>query len=350
VRVFVSHGVQKVRLTGGEPLLRRDLERLVERLARIETADGQPLELTLTTNASLLPKKARALRDAGLARLTVSLDALDDAVFRAMNDVDFRWPTCWPHRRGARGRLRPDQGQHGGQAWRQRPRGRGDGAPLPRQRRIVRFIEFMDTGSVNGWRMDDVVPSREVLARIDEAHPIEPLEANYGGEVAQRWRYRDGAGELGVISSVTQAFCRDCTRARLSTEGRLYTCLFAQAGHDLRALLRGGPRRSRDRRCPSPTCGGAARIAIRDPDCAAPRPADRDVQSRMGTHRRSAAAPRVARRRRTRGPDPSSGSRARRVRPSVSPRSTNARARTVRRRDRRARPRRAPRRSPASMR
>lgn len=241
VRVFVAHGVQKLRLTGGEPLLRRDLERLIERLARLRTPQGDALEITLTTNGSLLTRKAKALRDAGLSRLTVSLDALDDAVFRSMNDVDFPVADVLAGIEAAHaagfGPIKVNMVVK---------RGTNDDEIVPMARHfrgsgdILRFIEFMDTGSVNGWRMDDVLPSRDVLSRIDQQFPVEPLDANYAGEVAERWRYLDGAGEIGVISSVTQAFCHGCTRARLSTEGRLYTCLFAQSGHDLRALLRGG--------------------------------------------------------------------------------------------------------------
>lgn len=239
VRIFVAHGVEKVRLTGGEPLLRRNIERLIEMLADIRTHDGSPLDLTLTTNGSLLRRKARALRDAGLRRVTVSLDGIDDAVFRAMNDVDFPVADVLDG---------IDAASEAGLA----PvkinmvvkRGVNDGELVPMARRfrgtghIVRFIEFMDVGASNGWRMDDVVPSAEVVQRIAEHFPLTPVDPNYVGEVAERWRYADGAGEIGVISSVTAPFCGGCTRARLSTEGRLYTCLFAQSGHDLRALLR----------------------------------------------------------------------------------------------------------------
>jgi cyclic pyranopterin phosphate synthase len=235
-RIFKEHGVEKVRLTGGEPLLRKGLERLIEMLAGLGG-----LDLTLTTNGSLLERKARSLRDAGLKRISVSLDSLDDEVFRAMNDVDF------PVARVLEG---VDAAAAAGLA----PikinmvvkRGVNDHTIVPMARRfrgtghIVRFIEFMDVGATNGWRMDDVVPSAEVVRRIGAELPLEPIDPNYYGEVAERWRYRDGAGEIGVISSVTQAFCRTCTRARLSTDGMLYTCLFATAGYDLRALLRGG--------------------------------------------------------------------------------------------------------------
>jgi len=241
VRAFIAHGVEKVRLTGGEPLLRRNVERLVERLASLRTAAGEPLDLTLTTNASLLARKASALRDAGLRRVTVSLDALDDAVFRQMNDVDFPVADVL-------------EGIQAADAVGLRPlkinmvvrKGVNDHEIVPMARRfrntghIVRFIEFMDVGASNGWSMTDVLPSAEVVRRIHDAFPVEQADPNYHGEVAERWRYADGAGEIGVISSVTQPFCGECTRARLSTEGRVYTCLFADSGHDLRALLRGG--------------------------------------------------------------------------------------------------------------
>ena len=234
-RAFVAHGVEKIRITGGEPLVRRDLERLIERLAGI---DG--LDLTLTTNGSLLPQKAQTLRDAGLRRVTVSLDALDDETFRAMNDVDF------PVERVLAG---IDAAASAGLPVKVNmvvKRGANEDQVLPMAREfrerghILRFIEFMDVGHTNGWRMDDVVPAAEIVATIDAELPLEPVEPNYRGEVARRWRYKDGAGEIGVIASVTQPFCGDCTRARLSAEGRLYTCLFAVRGHDLRALVRGG--------------------------------------------------------------------------------------------------------------
>jgi cyclic pyranopterin phosphate synthase len=234
-RLFKDLGVEKLRLTGGEPLLRRNLERLIEMLARLD------LDLTLTTNGTLLARKARSLRDAGLKRVTVSLDSLDDATFRAMNDVDF--PVA-----------KVLEGIDAAAAAGLTPvkvnmvvkRGVNDASIVPMARHfkgtghILRFIEFMDVGASNGWRMDDVVPSADVVRRIDAAFPLEPIDPNYVGEVAERWRYRDGSGEVGVISSVTQAFCSDCTRARLSTEGMLYTCLFATSGYDFRALLRGG--------------------------------------------------------------------------------------------------------------
>ena len=241
VRGFVAHGVEKVRLTGGEPLLRRNIEGLVERLARLDTVEGTPLELTLTTNGSLLARKAPALRDAGLRRVTVSLDALDDRVFRAMNDADFPVADVLRGIEAADAAgLRPlkinmvvRKGVNDHEILPMAARFRGTG-------HILRFIEFMDVGASNGWQMQDVLPSAEVVRRIGETFPLEPVDPNYEGEVAERWRYRDGSGEIGVISSVTQPFCGDCTRARLSTEGRIYTCLFAHSGHDLRALLRGG--------------------------------------------------------------------------------------------------------------
>jgi len=240
-RLFVAHGVHKLRLTGGEPLLRKNLEALIAMLGELRTPEGDALDITLTTNASLLARKAQALKDAGLQRVTVSLDALDDTVFRRMNDVDF------PVAEVLRG---IDEAQRVGLG----PikvnmvvkRGVNDHeiVPLARHFRgsgiILRFIEFMDVGSSNGWRMDDVLPSAQGLERLNAVYPLQPLEPNTIGETAERWRYADGAGEIGLISSVTQAFCRDCNRARLSTEGQLYLCLFASHGHDLRALLRGG--------------------------------------------------------------------------------------------------------------
>jgi cyclic pyranopterin phosphate synthase len=235
-RIFVAHGVEKIRLTGGEPLLRKNIEVLVEMLAAIPGID-----LTLTTNGSLLAKKARALKQAGLQRVTVSLDSLDDKTFCAMNDVDF--PVS-----------RVLEGIDAAAAEGLTPvkinmvvkRGLNDSSILPMARRfhgsghIVRFIEFMDVGHTNGWKMDEVVPSSEVVRIIGAEMPLEPADPNYTGEVAERWRYVDGGGEIGVISSVTQAFCSTCTRARLSPEGKLYTCLFATHGDDFRALLRSG--------------------------------------------------------------------------------------------------------------
>jgi cyclic pyranopterin phosphate synthase len=234
-RVFVAHGVEKVRITGGEPLVRRDLERLIAQLAEIPG-----LDLTLTTNGSLLPQKARALADAGLKRITVSLDSLDDATFRSLNDVDF------PVDRVIDG---IDAAAAAGLPVKvnmvvKRAVNDADVVPMARFFRerghTLRFIEYMDVGATNGWRLDDVVPAAEIVARIGAELPLEPVDAAYRGEVARRYRYADGSGEIGVIASVTQPFCGDCTRARVSAEGRLYTCLFATRGHDLRALIRGG--------------------------------------------------------------------------------------------------------------
>jgi cyclic pyranopterin phosphate synthase len=235
-RIFVDHGVAKIRLTGGEPLLRRNVERLVEMLASIGD-----LDLTLTTNGALLAKKARSLRDAGLKRVTVSLDSLDDVTFRAMNDVDF------PVARVLEGiEVAAAAGLAPVKINMVVKRDANEASIVPMARHfrgtghIVRFIEYMDVGATNGWRMDDVVPAADIVRMINTELPLESADPNYGGEVAERWRYRDGGGEIGVIASVTQAFCRDCTRARLSTDGKLYTCLFANAGYDLRGLLRGG--------------------------------------------------------------------------------------------------------------
>ncbi len=234
-RIFVDQGVEKIRITGGEPLLRKHIENLIEQLAKL------PVELTLTTNASLLGKKARALRDAGLDRVTVSLDGLDDAVFKRMNDVDYPVSDVLDGIAAAAAvGLAPIKVNCVVK------RGSNDDQILPLARHfrnsghILRFIEFMDVGASNGWCMDEVLPSADVIAKINAEFPLEAIDANYHGEVAGRWRYLDGGGEIGVISSVTQAFCSSCTRIRLSTEGQLYTCLFAQGGHDLRALLRDG--------------------------------------------------------------------------------------------------------------
>lgn len=245
-RIFVAHGVRKIRLTGGEPLLRKDLEQLVEQLAALRTPDGQPLDLTLTTNGSLLARKARALKDAGLQRVTVSLDALDDAIFRRMNDVDFPVRAVLDGLEAAQavglGPIKVNMVVK---------RGCNDQQILPLARHFrgsgvtLRFIEYMDVGATNGWRMDEVLPSAQVVERIRHELPLVQLSPNAVGETAERWGYAgtDGRhdpslGEIGVISSVTQAFCGDCNRARLSMDGRLYLCLFASQGYDLRALLR----------------------------------------------------------------------------------------------------------------
>jgi cyclic pyranopterin phosphate synthase len=236
-RIFASHGVEKVRLTGGEPLLRRGLPQLIEMLSDLAGLR----DLTLTTNGSLLNGNALELRQAGLRRITVSLDSLDDNVFRAMNDVDFPVDVVLEGieaaklaglapikvnmvvKRGVNDHTVVDFARHF----------RGTG-------HIVRFIEYMDVGTTNGWRMQDVVPAAEIVEMIDREMPLVSATANYRGEVAERWRYRDGSGEIGVIASVTQPFCRDCTRARLSAEGELYTCLFANRGLDLRGPMRQG--------------------------------------------------------------------------------------------------------------
>lgn len=233
-RIFVSLGVTKIRLTGGEPLIRRDIEKLVALLA-----DLGDIDLSLTTNGTALPSKARALRNAGLRRLTVSLDSLDDATFKAMNAVGV------PVASVLQGIAAAEVAGFGPMKINMVvKRGVNEDSIVPLARRfrgtghIARFIEYMDVGDSNGWRADEVVSAREIVARIDAEMPLEPAEANYRGEVARRYRYRDGSGEIGVIASITQPFCRDCTRARISADGKLFTCLFATSGHDLRALLR----------------------------------------------------------------------------------------------------------------
>lgn len=240
-RLAMDHGVRKIRLTGGEPLLRRGIEDLIGMLAALRTPEGEPPDLAMTTNGSVLAQKAEALKAAGLDRVTVSLDSMDDAVFQAMNDVAY--PV-------AKVLHAIDAAQSAGLG----PvkvnmvvkRGLNDHSIVEMARHfrgtgfILRFIEYMDVGSSNGWEMGQVVPSTEVMARINAVFPVEPVEANYPGETAQRWRYVDGAGEIGAISSVTRAFCGGCTRARLSADGKLFTCLFATKGTDLRELLRGG--------------------------------------------------------------------------------------------------------------
>ena len=247
-RLFVAHGVRKLRLTGGEPLLRKNIEALIAQLAELRTPDGQPLDLTLTTNASLLARKARALKDAGLNRVTVSLDGLDDAVFRRMNDVDFPVTDVLAGIEAAQA-----VGLSHIKVNMVVKRGTNDDQILPMARYFrgtgitLRFIEYMDVGATNGWRMDEVLPSDEVIARLRAELPLIPLAPSAPGETAVRWGYADASGqydpqlgEVGVISSVTHAFCGDCNRARLSTEGQLYLCLFASQGWDLRSLLRSG--------------------------------------------------------------------------------------------------------------
>ncbi|MBB4842005.1 cyclic pyranopterin phosphate synthase [Paucibacter oligotrophus] len=238
-RVFAAQGVQKLRLTGGEPLLRRHIERLVAMLAQIRTPEGRPLDLTLTTNGSLLTKKAQALKDAGLQRITVSLDGLDDAQFQRMNDVGFPVAEVLDGIAAAQavglGPIKVNMVVK---------RGTNEDQILPMARHFhgsgitLRFIEYMDVGASNGWQMAEVLPSRDVLALLQSEFRLQPLQASAPGETAQRWAYADGGGEIGLISSVSQAFCGDCNRARLSTEGRLFMCLFAHQGADLRGLLR----------------------------------------------------------------------------------------------------------------
>jgi GTP 3',8-cyclase len=235
-RIFVDHGVEKIRLTGGEPLVRKDFPQLISMLSAIPN-----LDLTLTTNGSLLAKHAQALKDAGLKRVTVSLDSLDNEIFKAMNDVDFPVEKVI-------------EGMDAAAAVGLTPikvnmvvkRGLNESSILPMARffrekgYILRFIEYMDVGHTNGWRMDDVVSAKEIVKLINAEMPLEPVDPNYRGEVAERWKYKDGSGEIGVIASVTQAFCSTCNRARISAEGSLYTCLFAVKGHDFRDLLRNG--------------------------------------------------------------------------------------------------------------
>ncbi|MCM0609658.1 MAG: GTP 3',8-cyclase MoaA [Ideonella sp. WA131b] len=242
--LFVAHGVVKLRLTGGEPLLRKGLEALVAQLSALRTPAGEPLDITLTTNGSLLARKAAVLREAGLRRVTVSLDALDDGIFRRMNDVDFPVADVL---HGIDAALAAGLAPVKINMVVKRGTNDHEIVPLARHVRerygpavILRFIEYMDVGATNGWRQGEVLPSAEVRARLQAAFPLEMLPMAAPGETAERWRYADGGGEIGFISSVTQAFCGDCNRARLSTEGKLFLCLFATQGHDLRGLLRGG--------------------------------------------------------------------------------------------------------------
>ena len=246
--LFLAHGVRKIRLTGGEPLLRKNIEELIAQLAQLRTVDGKAPDLTLTTNGSLLARKARSLKEAGLNRVTVSLDGLDDAVFRRMNDVDFPVADV----------LAGIEAAHAAGLSHIKvnmvvKRGTNDHEILPMARHFrgtgttLRFIEYMDVGATNGWRMDEVLPSAEVIERLRAELPLVPLDPAAPGETAERWGHANAQGhhdpalgEVGVISSVTKAFCGDCNRARLSTEGQLYLCLFATQGHDLRSLLRSG--------------------------------------------------------------------------------------------------------------
>ena len=240
-RLFVARGVEKIRLTGGEPLLRKDVERLIEQLSRLKTPEGRPVDLTLTTNGSMLAKKARTLFDAGLKRITVSLDALDDSIFRQMNDVDFSVREVL---HGIDTALAIGFAPVKVNTVIKKGVNEHQVLPLARHFRnspvIVRFIEYMDVGSSNDWEEREIIPSEELIRQIDADMPIEPIDRHYAGETAERWRYRDGSGEIGFIASVTRAFCRDCTRIRLSTEGKLYKCLFATDGYDVRFMLRDG--------------------------------------------------------------------------------------------------------------
>ncbi|GAB3634315.1 GTP 3',8-cyclase MoaA [Microbacterium shaanxiense] len=240
-RVAAAHGVRKLRLTGGEPLLRRGIEELISRLAALRTPEGEKLEIALTTNGSALTVKAQALKDAGLGRLTVSIDSLDDDLFQQMNDVRFPVSRVLDgldaaHAAGL-GPIKLNmvvkRGLNDGEI--EAMASHFKGTPY-----TLRFIEYMDVGTSNGWSLDEVVPSAEIVERISALHPLEPVGPTVTGETAQRWRYTDGSGEIGVISSVTNTFCGTCNRARISTEGKLFTCLFATEGHDLRALLREG--------------------------------------------------------------------------------------------------------------
>jgi len=240
-KIAVAHGVEKIRLTGGEPLLRTGLENLVSMLAMLKTPAGDDIDIALTTNGSALGVKAQSLKDAGLKRVTVSLDSLNDATFKEMNDVNFPVAKVLhgidlAHQAGLdpikiNMVIKRGQNDHDIVAMARYFKG----TPY-----ILRFIEFMDVGSSNGWKMGEVVPSAEVVSRINAELPLEEVAPNYNGETSARWRYRDGGGEIGVISSVTQAFCHTCTRVRISTDGKLFTCLFATDGHDLRALIRNG--------------------------------------------------------------------------------------------------------------
>ena len=238
-RAFAALGVEKLRITGGEPLVRRDLPDLIAMLAALRTPDGRPLDLTMTTNGSALRALARPLADAGLGRVTVSLDSLDDAVFGAMNGIDFPVARVLDGIDAAlEAGLRPLKVNMVVR------RGINEDSVVPMARWAretgvtLRFIEYMDVGTANGWRLDEVVPAEDLIAAVTAVWPAAPAEAGYRGEVAGRWRYSDGSGEFGIISSVTRPFCRDCTRARLSAEGMLYTCLFAASGVDVRAVLR----------------------------------------------------------------------------------------------------------------
>jgi cyclic pyranopterin phosphate synthase len=281
--VFVGLGVEKLRLTGGEPLVRRDLPLLVQMLAAIRRPDGAPLDLTLTTNGSALRQLAPALAQAGLQRVTVSLDSLDDAVFSAMNGVDFPVAKVLDGIAAANAAgLAPIKINMVVR------RGINEASVVPMARwardegLVLRFIEYMDVGHTNGWRMDDVVPADELVATVDAAMPLEEVPPRYRGEVATRYRYRDGGGEIGLIASVTRPFCGDCTRARISADGHFYTCLFTAAGHDLRAILR----------APAFEGDDARDAALRDAVAAVWRVRD-DRYSELRTEATSSRLPRI---------------------------------------------------------
>ncbi len=253
-RLFVNHGVKKLRLTGGEPLLRKNLEVLISQLSQLKTPDGQALDITLTTNGSLLSKKAQSLKDAGLQRVTVSLDAMDDRVFKSMNDVDYPVEDVLSGIQSAQsvGLGRDAQGNFSGLKVNMVvKRGTNDQEIIPMIKYFygkgmsLRFIEYMDVGSTNGWQMKEVLPSKELIERVSQVFAIEPLQSATLGETAKRYGFKNkngqidpSLGEIGVISSVTEAFCGDCNRARLSTEGKLFLCLFANQGYDFKSLLR----------------------------------------------------------------------------------------------------------------
>jgi len=243
-RLFVAQGVKKIRLTGGEPLLRRNLEQLVEMLAKIQTPSGELIEVTMTTNGVLLARQARSLKDAGLARISISLDGLSDETFKRMSDSDVPVGTVLEgieaaQKAGFTSTKVNMVVQRGVNDHEILPMAEYFMANFPGDRDIVlRFIEYMDVGSTNGWRMDEVVTAQEIIELVSRRHALERIEPNYAGEVAERWRYADGKGEIGVIASITRPFCQGCTRARLATDGKFYTCLFANSGLDLRDPLR----------------------------------------------------------------------------------------------------------------
>ncbi len=240
-KVFLANGVRKIRITGGEPLLRKGIETLVEKLSKLKTLEGKPVDIAMTTNGSALSKKAKALAKAGLNRITVSLDSIDPDTFMQLNDVGFPLQKVLEGIREAR-----NAGIREVKINVVVKRGINDQGLLDIVRHfkgtgvIVRFIEYMDVGTANGWRMNDVVPSSEIVDTINSEFPIEPVEPNYKGEVAERWQFKDGTGEIGFISSVSQPFCKDCSRMRLSVDGKVYNCLFATEGFDLRQMMRGG--------------------------------------------------------------------------------------------------------------